>query len=60
VNRTRCGNCGRFAGVRYEWRGASYSEVIDCPNCGPAAYKYDPWAAAIEDMDSEEVKALAE
>lgn len=54
----RCGNCGQFAGVTYEWRGASYTEVIDCGNCGRAGYKYDPWVAAIEEMDDEEVEEL--
>lgn len=54
----RCGNCGRFAGVRYEWRGSSYSEVIDCENCGPQAFRWDPFAAAIEDMDQDEIEEL--
>lgn len=54
----RCGNCGRFAGVTYEWRGPAYVEVIACENCDGAAYEYDPWAAAIEEMSDEEVKEL--
>lgn len=49
----RCGNCGRFAEVQYEWRGPSYTEVVDCDNCGKKAYEYDAWAAAISASDSE-------
>lgn len=55
----RCGNCGRFAHVKYEWRGPSYSEVIDCENCEGRAFEYDPFAAAIEEMTDEEVRELA-
>ncbi|WP_135807320.1 hypothetical protein [Halorussus marinus] len=55
TDRPRCGNCGRFAGVRYEWRGPSYTEVINCQTCGSKAYRYDAFAAALEDMSDEEV-----
>jgi len=54
----RCGNCGRFADVKYEWRGPSYSEVIHCDNCGPKAYQHDPFAAALVEMDDEEIEAM--
>jgi len=54
----RCGNCGRFAGVTYEWRGPSYSEVISCDNCDGAAYEYDPFGAALEEMSTEEIKEM--
>lgn len=56
----RCGNCGRFCGVRYEWRGPSYSEVANCENCGSRAYEYNAWGAALQEMSDEEVKALVE
>jgi len=56
----RCGNCGRYADVKYEWFGAHYGETIACENCGPKAVRYDPFAAALAEMDDEEVKALAE
>lgn len=52
----RCGNCGRFAGVTYEWFGPSYGETIYCENCGPAAYQYDPFAAALGDMTGAEIR----
>jgi len=56
----RCGNCGRFCDVRYEWRGPSYSEVAHCENCGQATYEYDAWGAALKEMSDEGVKALVE
>jgi hypothetical protein len=56
----RCGNCGRFGGVRYAWRGPHYSETFWCRNCEAAGYRYDPWAAALAAMSDAEVTARAE
>lgn len=56
----RCGNCGRFGGVRYEWRGPHYGETFWCSNCEREGYEYDPWAAALAQMSDKEVTALAE
>lgn len=56
----RCGNCGRFGTVRYEWRGPSYSEVFYCRNCEGGGYEHDAFAAALVEMSDEEVRALAE
>jgi len=56
MNPPRCGNCGRFGGVKYEWRGPSYCEVFYCENCGPKGYKYDPFAEALAEMSTEEIK----
>lgn len=56
----RCGNCGPFGSIRYEWRGASYGETFWCSNCEGVGYEYDPWAVALAKMSDEEVRQLAE
>lgn len=30
----KCPDCGLFCSVVYRWRGASYSEVASCVQCG--------------------------
>jgi hypothetical protein len=52
----RCGGCGRFAPVTYEWRGASYAEVIDCEHCPGGGYKYDPFYEAVAGKSEAELR----
>lgn len=54
MNQQRCGNCGAFCGVRYEWRGAIFAEVIDCSNCGDAAHWPTPDYDQDDDVDDDQ------